>query len=116
MTKVIVEVEAGSAVSFATAHQVLEAAEAATCEAGTPATKADKPAADKKADKPKHDVDAVRQSLKELAALTSKEVAVAILKDHGASSISELAEGKYDSVVAAAQAKVAEGQAVDDDL
>ena len=45
--------------------------------------------------------DDVRAKLKEYAALEGKDKAIQILKDHGAASIGELDEGKFDDVVAA---------------
>lgn len=46
----------------------------------------------------------VRKALKEYAAIEGKEAAIQILKDHGASSMSELDEEHYADVVAACDA------------
>lgn len=43
--------------------------------------------------------DDVRAALKDYAALEGKEAAIAILKDHGASSMSELKESKFQAVI-----------------
>jgi len=50
---------------------------------------------------PKNSRDDVRAALKEHAALEGKDAAIQILKDHGAASITELSEDKFDEVVAA---------------
>ena len=52
-------------------------------------------------DKQENSRDDVRAALKEYAALEGKEAAIQILKDHGAASITELAEDQFDKVVAA---------------
>lgn len=77
-----------------------------------PAAKADKaeakPAEAAKPAAPTHDRNAVKDALRSLAQLAGKDDAVAILNANGASSISELAEEKFDAVHAAAVKAVAE--------
>lgn len=69
--------------------------------------KAEDPPAETKAEEPASDGpsrDDVRAALKDFSAIEGKPAAVKILKEHGAASISELAEDKFASVIAAATA------------
>jgi len=66
-----------------------------------------------------NDRNAVKDALKSLAQLAGKDPAVKILNDHGASSISELSEDKFDMVHALAVAAVTEfpvPEAADDEF
>ncbi|MEE8609028.1 MAG: hypothetical protein V3S55_15595 [Nitrospiraceae bacterium] len=60
--------------------------------------------------------DDVREALKGLAALDDKKTAIAILKDHDASSIAELDEDQFADVIAAVAAKTEEVEAGGDEL
>lgn len=69
--------------------------------AAAPAEAGEKPAEPKKADKkPKGPArDDVVKALKEYAAIEGKEAAIAIIKDHGAESVSDLDPDKYQAVI-----------------
>ena len=56
---------------------------------------------EEKSDEPEFTREDVKAKLKDYAALEGKEAAIGILKDHGAASITELAEDKYADVIAA---------------
>lgn len=65
------------------------------------------PPAAEPSDEPAATVDDVREATKQLAAL-SRDAAVAVLKQFGASKVPEVKEADYGAYVAAAQAKVKE--------
>ncbi|AKQ75830.1 membrane spanning protein TolA [Roseobacter phage RDJL Phi 2] len=56
---------------------------------------------DEKDEEPSVTREDVKAALKDYAALEGKDAAITILKDHGAASITELAEEKYADVIAA---------------
>ncbi|ADK73447.1 membrane spanning protein TolA [Roseobacter phage RDJL Phi 1] len=56
---------------------------------------------EKEDDTPSVSREDVKNALKDYAALEGKDAAITILKDHGAASITELAEDKYADVIAA---------------
>jgi len=119
MANIYLLVDTGDASSVEEAVSFLqglgETAEKATKPAAKPTTKktaAKKPTAQKEEPAPEAEAeetdgpgvtrDQVRDALKSYAAIEGKDAAIAILKDHGASSLGELDEAKFADVFEAA--------------
>lgn len=121
-------------ISFDPAADSLEDVQAAVAGAygSAPAAKTEKPketaaqkkkrvadekkAADAEAEKatePTVTRDEVRAKLKEYALAANKDAAIQVLKDNGASSIGELDEDKFITVIETAEAKIAEAADLD---